>query len=71
MEKLIDLESSFIIHRGRGGGFLGAIGNMAGAIKERLTVSGEGRSGEDIILRAKDVDVIEPARRDPAKQGKI
>lgn len=66
-------------HRERGGGIFSAIGSMAEAVKEKLTVSGEddrhARSGtgsrDDVILRAKDVDMIEPAGRDPSKQGKM
>lgn len=66
-------------NRERGGSIFSAIGSMAEAVKEKLTVSGEddlrARSGtgsrDDVILRAKDVDIIEPAGRDSSKQGKM
>jgi hypothetical protein len=76
--------------RERGGGIFSAIGSMAGAVKEKLTVPGEDRhahdhdhdhdragdtgsmgSHGDVILRAKDVDVIKLAGKDPSKQGKM
>jgi hypothetical protein len=90
----LDFRSALIQHlvpiatfreRGGGGGIFSAIGSMAEAVREKLTVSGEddrhahdgvgdtGSKGShgDVILRAKDVDVIELAGKDPSKQGKM
>lgn len=78
-----DLNHTTYRERGGGGGIFSAIGSMAGAVKEKLTVSGEddrhaheknaadtGSRG-DVILLAKDVDVIKPAGKDTSKQGKM